>query len=168
MMRPEYQAAVEAVRFGWSFWTIWIIPALMIWVTLLLPTSMPRWMKIGIGVVVFGIAFVTFLCLTVFHLHRLQSTRERLAKTWREEVDVADDTGRLMAPFRAIPYGFVYCGAHQLGVAATALTWIGVAFLLRRKPNAKDSRSAPLKDTSPIDVNPFASSMAPTSHPPAS
>lgn len=168
MMRPEYQAAVEAVRFGWSFWIIWIIPALMIWGTLLLPTFMPRWMKIGIGVVVFGIAFVTFLCLTVFQLHRLQSTRERLAKTWREEVDVADDTGRLMAPFRAIPYGVVYCGAHQLGVAATALIWRGIAYLFCRKPNAKDGSPAPLIGTSPIDANPFTSALAPTSHPPIS
>jgi hypothetical protein len=164
MMRPEYESAVNAVRFGWSLWIVFIIPALMIWMTLLQPSSMSLGKKIAAGCIVFAIAVVTFWCLTLYQGHRLQSTKVRLAKTWREGVDVDSDTWRVMAPIVAIPYGVVYCGGHLLGVIATALVWRGVAYLLRRKRIAKDRHETSPNDLSEIDANPYAAPLVP-SHP---
>ncbi len=40
-MRPEYIEAVDAVRNGWSFWIIYILPALVIWISMFIRPFRP-------------------------------------------------------------------------------------------------------------------------------
>jgi hypothetical protein len=108
-MRPEYIEAVNAVRTGWSFWIIWILPACVIWFSMLVRPLRPHCYGIVIICGAFVLAIFLFWYFAVSHAERIQSAKEANMQTEAERQDWASDTWRVFAPLFAIPYSLVYC-----------------------------------------------------------
>lgn len=117
-MRPEYIEAVNAVRTGWSFWIIWILPACVIWLSMLLRPFRPHRYRIIILCGTFILANILFWYYAVSHTERIQSAKYANMQTEAEKQDWSADTWRVFAPIIAIPWSLAYC---TINLAAAGL-----------------------------------------------
>jgi hypothetical protein len=109
-MRPEYEQAVDAVRGGWSYWLIFVVPAILIWFSVIRGRAR---LKFFIGAWILGGS------LWIFHVERLQGTKERLMQTDAEIEDWNSDTGLALGKAYMLPYMLGYCGLHLVASIAT-------------------------------------------------
>ena len=108
-MRPEYIEAVDAVSTGWSYWLVFILPACVIWFSMLFrPFRSYRYQALLVCAA-FAFACILFLVGVCFHGDRIQSAKKANMQTASEKLDWTGDTGRVFAPIIAIPQSFVYC-----------------------------------------------------------
>ena len=108
-MRPEYIEAVEEVRTSWSFWLIYILPACVIWFSVLFrPLRSLRFQTIIICVA-FILACYLYVECVWFHANRIQSAKETNMQTEEERLDWSGDVWRVFAPIAAIPSSLFYC-----------------------------------------------------------
>jgi hypothetical protein len=108
-MRPEYIEAVDAVSTGWSYWLVFILPACVIWFSMLFrPFRSYRYQKLLVCSV-FVLACILYVVGVCFHVNRIQAAKAENMQTESEQQDWWGDTGRVFAPIIAIPHSFVYC-----------------------------------------------------------
>ena len=113
-MRPEYKYAVEAVRWGWSLWSVFLLPACLIWYFMFFRLLPKLKQRVAIGGVVFVVASGMFWMLIWFHANRVLATKYAHMRTEVEARDWADDSLSVFARFAAIPVGMAYCGLNFL------------------------------------------------------
>lgn len=126
-MRPEYVDAVDAVRWGWSLWVVFVIPAGLIWLSALWPKGSCLISASG-----FAVAVVACWILLVFHSNHIQATKERLRVTEAEQRDWASDTWNTFAGVTAVPYSLIYCSLNALLAYGVRYTVHGVCYIVQR------------------------------------
>ena len=149
-MRPEYTQAVDAVRWGWSLWLVFLLPAGILWgATFWRPIAMrANRLAVGCGALLFAVGVFWFLVL--WHGERIQWTKERNMETDAEQRDWTSDTWHQFAPITAIPAAVIYC-VINLAVAQSIRVlceWIG-----RRRAHASEPAALPMQRTE--DGNPY-------------
>lgn len=135
-MRPEYIDAVNAVRTGWSFWIIWILPACVIWFSMLLRPFRPHRYRVMIICGAFVLASFLFWYCYASYAERIQSAKEANMQTEAERQDWTADTWRVFAPISAIPWSLAYC---TINLAVAGL----IRLLIVRLDQKIKSRSEP-------------------------
>jgi hypothetical protein len=103
-MRPEYIDAVNAVRWGWSLWAVFVVPATLLWTT-----AFFRRRLLAVRAASFFAACFLFWAIVIFHVNHIQNTKYNHMQTVAEEEDWSRDTWKVFAPITAIPYAIVYC-----------------------------------------------------------
>jgi hypothetical protein len=153
-LRPEYVDAVDAVRLGWTLWLTLILPAAIIWTTVLARplTSSNRRAAIGCGA--FALACFLFWILTITHGNRIQSTKELHMETDAEMDDWASDTWHSLAPFTAVPISVIYCTVHMVGAFIVQGFTRLLMRLVRPKP-AFEGAEDEMNPTNPASQNPY-------------
>lgn len=142
-MRPEYIEAVEAARWGWSYWLMTIVPPAMIWLSAVV-WFLPQHMECGVGLGKFSVPFIisaTFVhalvlswALILFWVNYVEWVKGRLAQTPDEWMDWSADTHVVFAPVTAVFYAIYACVPHA--VAAHAIGFVASRFLERRRQRA--------------------------------
>jgi hypothetical protein len=125
-MRPEYEQAVNAVRWGWSLWIVFAIPSAIIWGASFSSLIWTQKRSFGIGCATFAIACFVFWLATILHGGHIQDTKKRLMQTEEERRDWSTDTWRVMAPFTAVPVAVVYCALNSAvaGIFHAIIVWL--------------------------------------------
>jgi hypothetical protein len=112
-MRPEYIEAVEAVRGGWAYWLIYILPAFVIWssmfLTMLFRSLRPLRCQILIICGAFILACYLYLECHKFYINRIWDTKEANMQTEEERLDWSGDVGRVFTLAFAPWTSFCYC-----------------------------------------------------------
>jgi len=127
-MRPEYVQAVDAVRNGWSFWIIWILPACVIWISMLFRPFRRHRYRIAIVLGAFVLANFLFWYCTVSHAERIQLAKRANMQTAAEQNDWTSDTWRVFAPIFAIQPALAYC---TINLAAAWLIRSLILYILK-------------------------------------
>ena len=120
-MRPEYIEAVKAVGNGWSFWIIFILPAPIIWFTMLIRPFRPLRFRVLLVCIGFLLACFVFWYCASSHAFRIQAAKEANMQTEEEKDDVSRDTWRVFAPIFAIPRAFIYCTINLIAAGLLRL-----------------------------------------------
>jgi hypothetical protein len=129
-MRSEYIEAVDAVRWGWSLWVTFLVPAAIVWIGAIYcrrPSS--RWLC-------YLAAVIAFWAFAVFHANHLQQAKEVNAEADAEWADWSSDVWKVFAPISSAVYAVVYCALH---VFAAILVIVPTRWCHRRRrmmPNA--------------------------------
>ena len=134
-MRPEYVEAVNAVRWGFTLWIVFIVPTLLIgglFVVTPISRAQPQWTHL---LVIFAAAVFTSWLLTLLHVEYLQATKFANAQTTAEQEDWASDTWRVFAPVTSIPYTVGFCSLVFLTAWVARLIIVGLARLKHRTRN---------------------------------
>lgn len=119
-LRPEYQQAVDAASLGWTFWIVWLIPALIVWrINFLFRNNSGGKRLVAFLAALMAGAFACWF-LALCHLDYLQSVKHDNAVTEAELTDWSSDTGKALAPLTLIPFAFAYSGIHSASAVATA------------------------------------------------
>ena len=123
-MRPEYIDAVQSVEWGWSFWTIFLLPVFLIWSSVLYRPlkALPRRGSI-IAAGFFAGCFL-FWVFTLIHLELVQNCKGDNMQTSEERRDYSADNP--FAPMAAIPIAAVYC---TINLVAASLVFGSIRFV---------------------------------------
>lgn len=132
-MRPEYIEAVNAVRTGWSYWIIWILPACLIWLPMLIRPFRPHRYRIAIVCGGFVLANYLFLHCVTSHAQRIQSAKHANMQTEEERRDWSSDTWRVFAPIAAIPWSLAYCTINLAAAGLIRMSIVHVHKTLRSR-----------------------------------
>ncbi len=151
-MRPEYIEAVDAVRWGWSFWATFGLPLLIIWSTVLfrpVPPLPKRHIIIASG---FSAGCILFWVLTLTHLELVQHAKSVHMQTNEERRDFSGDNP--FAPLAAIPVSGIYCFINL--VAASFVFW-GIRFVcfVRAKLSSNKKEGADFSTSQRDENNPY-------------
>jgi len=137
-LRPEYIEAIDAVRWGWSFWIAFWLPAAIIWLATFSRPIPEAENRVAVGCGFFALA--CFLCwiFIVMHGNLIQSAKERHMETQAEMDDFTTDTWHLNASVTAVPIAVIYCGLNLAfaAVVRNVLQW--TARCVRRILKAED------------------------------
>jgi hypothetical protein len=120
-MRNEYIEAVNAVRGGWTYWIIFVLPACLIWLTMLLRPFRPhRYLK-TILTLTFLLACYIYADRTIYYVERIQHTKEANMKTEAEIQDWSSDTWRVFAKLTAMPIALFFCTCNLIAAGLVRL-----------------------------------------------
>ena len=123
-MRPEYLDAVDAVRWGWSYWLALAVPAGLIWFSAYRQRA---------GCILFVAACLVGWCLSFYHIEHLWDTKGQLAQTEAEREDFTSDVSRVFAPVNLVPYVLRYCCLHA---AVSQVVFYGYRRVTRKRRSA--------------------------------
>lgn len=114
-MRPEYVAAVDAVRWGWTFWLIWLVPTIAIWWrTLISKRNTTGAESLKAFAISFAAGVVLFWILGVAHVRGVQAVKGRYIETPAEIEDWSSDLGATLAPITLVPIACGYSLFHSV------------------------------------------------------
>jgi hypothetical protein len=113
-MPSEYIEAVNAVRGGWAYWIIFILPACLIWLSMLIWPFRPRRFRKTILTLTFLLACYIYADRIIYYAERIQDAKEANMKTEAEIQDWSSDTWRVFAKLTALPIAFIYCTCNLI------------------------------------------------------